>query len=98
MHRMFYRVSPCWRLGAWLQPNSQGIWLFKVGGGRPSLIRSTTGNTTPSSACTRRPDEFGTNGISSARRSEQVRSRRRRKGAAADGSCGRGRGDAQDEG
>ncbi|KZV48087.1 beta-galactosidase 6-like [Dorcoceras hygrometricum] len=62
---------------AWLQPNSQGIWLFKVGGGRPSLIRFTTGNTTPSSACTRRIDEFGTNGISLTRRTEQVRSRRR---------------------
>ncbi|KZV41322.1 hypothetical protein F511_16781 [Dorcoceras hygrometricum] len=24
-----YRMLPCWRLGAWLQPNSQGIWLFK---------------------------------------------------------------------
>ncbi|KZV35929.1 putative malic acid transport protein, malate permease [Dorcoceras hygrometricum] len=34
------------------------FWLFTVGGGRSSLIRSTTGNTTPSSACTRRPDEF----------------------------------------
>ncbi|KZV25890.1 hypothetical protein F511_30425 [Dorcoceras hygrometricum] len=48
-------------------------------GGRSSLIRSTT----PSLACTRRPDEFGTNGISSTRRSEQVRSRRRRHGGAA---------------
>ncbi|KZT75762.1 FBD-associated F-box protein-like [Dorcoceras hygrometricum] len=33
MHRMF-DVSPCWRLGAWLRPDSQGIWHFKVGGGR----------------------------------------------------------------
>ncbi|KZV18789.1 FBD-associated F-box protein-like [Dorcoceras hygrometricum] len=33
MHRMF-GVSPCWRLGAWLRPDSQGIWHFKVGGGR----------------------------------------------------------------
>ncbi|KZV48566.1 hypothetical protein F511_32102 [Dorcoceras hygrometricum] len=52
------------------------FWLFTVGGGRSSLIRSTTRNTVPSSACTRRPYEFGTNGISSTRRSEQVRSRR----------------------
>ncbi|KZV25816.1 hypothetical protein F511_32133 [Dorcoceras hygrometricum] len=33
MDRMF-DVSPCWRLGAWLRPDSQGIWHFKVGGGR----------------------------------------------------------------
>ncbi|KZV45384.1 hypothetical protein F511_05548 [Dorcoceras hygrometricum] len=66
--------------GAWLQSDSQGIWIFKVGGGRSSLIRSTTGNTTPSSACTRRRDEFGTNGISSTQRLEQVRSRRWRHG------------------
>ncbi|KZV40275.1 hypothetical protein F511_17683 [Dorcoceras hygrometricum] len=31
------------------------------------LIRSTTGNRTPSSVCTRRADEFDTNGISSTR-------------------------------
>ncbi|KZV34407.1 hypothetical protein F511_33774 [Dorcoceras hygrometricum] len=60
-----------------------GGYSATVGGGRSSLIRSTTGNTTPSSACTRRPDEFGTNGISSTRRSEQVRSRRWRHGGAA---------------
>ncbi|KZV30782.1 hypothetical protein F511_37879 [Dorcoceras hygrometricum] len=41
--------------GAWLQPDSQGICLFKVGGGRSSLIRSTTGNKNPLSACIRRP-------------------------------------------
>ncbi|KZV30916.1 hypothetical protein F511_31347 [Dorcoceras hygrometricum] len=52
-----------------------------VGGGI-HLIRSMTGNTSPSSACTRRPDEFGTDGNSSKRRSEQVRSRRRRHGGA----------------
>ncbi|KZV14161.1 hypothetical protein F511_44250 [Dorcoceras hygrometricum] len=39
------------------------------------LIRSTIGNRTPSSVCTRRSDEFDTNGISTTRLSEQVRSR-----------------------
>ncbi|KZV27956.1 zinc transporter 8-like [Dorcoceras hygrometricum] len=43
---------------AWLQPNSQGIWLFKVGGARSSLIRPMTGSTSPSSVCSRRADEF----------------------------------------
>ncbi|KZV42482.1 hypothetical protein F511_36148 [Dorcoceras hygrometricum] len=33
MHRMF-DMSPCWRLGAWLRPDSQGIWHFKVGDGK----------------------------------------------------------------
>ncbi|KZV47118.1 hypothetical protein F511_14863 [Dorcoceras hygrometricum] len=46
-------------------------------------IRSTTGITAPSSVCTRRPDEFITNGISSSRRSEQVHPRRRRHTTAA---------------
>ncbi|KZV52818.1 hypothetical protein F511_13973 [Dorcoceras hygrometricum] len=46
-------------------------------------IRSTIGNTTPSSVCTRRADEFTTNGISSLRWSEQVQPRRRRHTAAA---------------
>ncbi|KZV32467.1 hypothetical protein F511_16519 [Dorcoceras hygrometricum] len=50
---------------------------------------STTGNTTPSSACTRKPDEFGTNGISSSRWSEQVQPRRRRHTTAAQGGGGR---------
>ncbi|KZV55655.1 hypothetical protein F511_32138 [Dorcoceras hygrometricum] len=48
--------------------------LQTVGGNRSS-IRSTTGIKTPSSACTRRPDEFNTDGKSSARWSEQVRRR-----------------------
>ncbi|KZV55037.1 hypothetical protein F511_10159 [Dorcoceras hygrometricum] len=48
--------------------------LQTVGGGRSS-IRSTTGIKTPSSACTRRPDEFSTDGNSSARWLEQVRRR-----------------------
>ncbi|KZV52320.1 dystroglycan-like [Dorcoceras hygrometricum] len=51
--------------GAWLQPESQGDWLFTVGGGRLRLIRSTTGRETHSSACTRRPDEISTDGFSS---------------------------------
>ncbi|KZV15855.1 hypothetical protein F511_10951 [Dorcoceras hygrometricum] len=45
-------------------------------------IRSTTGNTIPSSVCTRRADEFTTNGISSSWWSEQVQPRRRRHTAA----------------
>ncbi|KZV50702.1 hypothetical protein F511_19614 [Dorcoceras hygrometricum] len=48
--------------------------LQTVGGGRSS-IRSTTGIKTPSSACTRRPDEFSTDGNTSARWPEQVRRR-----------------------
>ncbi|KZV41246.1 hypothetical protein F511_28661 [Dorcoceras hygrometricum] len=44
---------------------------------------STTGNKNPSSAYTRIPDEFGTDGNSSTRRSEQVRSRRWRHDSAA---------------
>ncbi|KZV37467.1 hypothetical protein F511_14883 [Dorcoceras hygrometricum] len=46
-------------------------------------IRSTIGNTTPSSVCTRRADEFTMNGISSSWWSEQVQPRRRRHMAAA---------------
>ncbi|KZV19941.1 hypothetical protein F511_15248 [Dorcoceras hygrometricum] len=49
--------------------------LQTVGGGRSS-IRSTTGFKTPSSACTRRSDEFSTDGNTSARWPEQVRRRR----------------------
>ncbi|KZV28848.1 triacylglycerol lipase [Dorcoceras hygrometricum] len=45
-----------------------------VGDGRSS-IRSTTGIKTPSSACTRRTDEFSTGGNTSARWPEQVRRR-----------------------
>ncbi|KZV49382.1 hypothetical protein F511_10922 [Dorcoceras hygrometricum] len=48
--------------------------LETVGGGRSS-IRSTTGIKTPSSACTRRPDEFSAGGNTSARWPEQVRRR-----------------------
>ncbi|KZV32687.1 hypothetical protein F511_26700 [Dorcoceras hygrometricum] len=51
------------------------------------LIRSTTGNRTPSLACTRRPDEFITEGISSSRWPERVR----RKEAATGGAWGDGR-------
>ncbi|KZV46143.1 hypothetical protein F511_23580 [Dorcoceras hygrometricum] len=29
-----FDMSPCWCLGARLRPDSQGIWHFKVGGGR----------------------------------------------------------------
>ncbi|KZV41548.1 WPP domain-interacting protein [Dorcoceras hygrometricum] len=68
---------------AWLRPDSQGIRHFNVGGGRFSLIRSTTGIRIPSSVCTRRSDEFDTNGISSSRRSEQVRSRQAAAGGGA---------------
>ncbi|KZV36850.1 zinc finger family protein [Dorcoceras hygrometricum] len=46
--------------------------LQTVGGGRSS-IRSMTGIKTPSSACTRRPDEFSTDENTSARWPEQVR-------------------------
>ncbi|KZV42999.1 hypothetical protein F511_41835 [Dorcoceras hygrometricum] len=71
-----YNLSPCWRLGVWLQPeNSQG----KSGSSRYAAvdppIRSTTGINLPPSICTRRLDGFATDGITSARRSEQVRSR-----------------------
>ncbi|KZV35600.1 hypothetical protein F511_23643 [Dorcoceras hygrometricum] len=53
-------------------------------------IRSTTGNTTPSSVCTRRADEFTMNGISSLRWSEQVQPWRRRPmgGSATGGASG----------
>ncbi|KZV43253.1 hypothetical protein F511_09839 [Dorcoceras hygrometricum] len=44
--------------GAWLQPESQGDWLFTVGGDRLRLIKSTTGSKVPSSTCTRKPDEI----------------------------------------
>ncbi|KZV34666.1 hypothetical protein F511_10941 [Dorcoceras hygrometricum] len=64
----FLGVLPCWRLGAWLQPESQGDWLFTVGGGRLRLIKSTTRSKVPSSACTRRPDEISTDGNSERRR------------------------------
>ncbi|KZV19068.1 hypothetical protein F511_13984 [Dorcoceras hygrometricum] len=47
------------------------------------LIRSTTGNRTPSSVCTRGADEFYTNIISSLTGSEQVLSREHRRRAAA---------------
>ncbi|KZV45291.1 hypothetical protein F511_06809 [Dorcoceras hygrometricum] len=48
--------------------------LQTIGGGRSS-IRSTTGSKNPSSACTRRTEEFDTDGITSARWPEQVRRR-----------------------
>ncbi|KZV35748.1 pentatricopeptide repeat-containing protein [Dorcoceras hygrometricum] len=54
---------------------SQVDWIFTVGGGRLRLIRATTGRETPSSACTRRPDEIGTNGNSSKSRPEQIPAR-----------------------
>ncbi|KZV38477.1 hypothetical protein F511_37153 [Dorcoceras hygrometricum] len=54
-------------------------------------IRSTTGNMAPSSVCTRRPDEFVTNGISLSWWSEQVQPRRRRHTAAAREGGGRER-------
>ncbi|KZV28949.1 poly(rC)-binding protein 3-like [Dorcoceras hygrometricum] len=58
--------------GDWRLPESQGDWLFMVGGGRISLIRSTIGSKVPSSACTRRPDEINTDGNSSKSWSEQI--------------------------
>ncbi|KZV38557.1 hypothetical protein F511_27582 [Dorcoceras hygrometricum] len=72
---MIFGVLPCWRLGAWLQPESQGDWLFTVGGGRLRLIKSTTGSKVPSSACTRRPDEISTNENSSKSWPEQIPAR-----------------------
>ncbi|KZV38963.1 GDSL esterase/lipase [Dorcoceras hygrometricum] len=48
--------------------------LQTIGAGRSS-IRSTIGIKTPSSACTRRPDEFSTDGNTSAPGPEQVRRR-----------------------
>ncbi|KZV37430.1 hypothetical protein F511_12448 [Dorcoceras hygrometricum] len=45
------------------------------------LIRSTTGIMTPSSVCTRKRDEFITDGISSSRWSKQVQPRRQRTAA-----------------
>ncbi|KZV23059.1 peptidyl-prolyl cis-trans isomerase, FKBP-type [Dorcoceras hygrometricum] len=56
-----------------------------------SSIRSTTGRETPSSACTRRPDEISTDGNSSSRWSEQVR-RGKAAAAAARGKHGGGGG------
>ncbi|KZV55988.1 hypothetical protein F511_12046 [Dorcoceras hygrometricum] len=53
-----------------------------------SSIRSTTGRETPSSACTRRPDEINTDGNSSSRWPEQVR--RGKAAAAARGKHGGG--------
>ncbi|KZV38064.1 triacylglycerol lipase [Dorcoceras hygrometricum] len=47
--------------------------LQTVGGGRLRLIKSTTGSKVPSSACTRRPDEISTDGNSTSRWPEQVR-------------------------
>ncbi|KZV34502.1 hypothetical protein F511_14702 [Dorcoceras hygrometricum] len=61
--------------GAWLQPESQGDWLFTVGGGRLRLIRSTTGTETPSSACTRKPDEIRTDENSLKSRPKQIPAR-----------------------
>ncbi|KZV33776.1 von Willebrand factor, type A domain containing protein [Dorcoceras hygrometricum] len=60
---------------AWLQPESQGDWLFTVGGGILRLIKSTTGSKVPSSACTRRPDEIITDGNSSKNWPEQIPAR-----------------------
>ncbi|KZV24069.1 carbonic anhydrase [Dorcoceras hygrometricum] len=48
-----FESLPCWRLGAWLQPDSQGT-LAAV----DRQIRYTTGNTIPPSVCTRRSDGF----------------------------------------
>ncbi|KZV28958.1 cleavage stimulation factor subunit 2-like [Dorcoceras hygrometricum] len=60
---------------AWLQPESQGDWLFTVGGGRLRLIKSTTGSKVPLSACTKRPDEISTDGNSSKSWAEQIPAR-----------------------
>ncbi|KZV32189.1 hypothetical protein F511_29029 [Dorcoceras hygrometricum] len=60
---------------AWLQPESQGDWLFTVGGGRLRIIKSTIRSKIPSSACTRRPDEISTDGNSSKIWSEQIPAR-----------------------
>ncbi|KZV58329.1 hypothetical protein F511_31407 [Dorcoceras hygrometricum] len=59
--------------------------LQTVGSGRSS-IRSMTGIKTPSSACTRRPDEFSTDGNTSARWPEQFW----RRGGDGDGDGGGG--------
>ncbi|KZV38193.1 hypothetical protein F511_38359 [Dorcoceras hygrometricum] len=72
--------------GAWLQPESQGEWLFTVGGCRLRLIKSTTGSKVPSSAYTRRPDEINTDGNSSKSWPEQIPAR----GGVGDGGAGGG--------
>ncbi|KZV16666.1 meiotically up-regulated protein [Dorcoceras hygrometricum] len=59
----------------WLQPESQGDWLFTVGGGRLRLIKSTIGSKVPSSAYTRRPDEISTDENSSKSWPEQIPAR-----------------------
>ncbi|KZV29315.1 sucrose synthase [Dorcoceras hygrometricum] len=68
----------------WLQPESQGDWLFTVGGGRLRLIKSTTGRKVPSSACNRRPDEISTDGNSLKSWPEQIPAR----GGGGDGDGG----------
>ncbi|KZV51453.1 hypothetical protein F511_25033 [Dorcoceras hygrometricum] len=83
------------RSRAWLQPESQGDWLFTVGGGRLRLIKSTTGSKVPSSACTRRPDEISTDGNSSKSWPQQIPARggggddmrERRGGGITDSAC-----------
>ncbi|KZV49607.1 hypothetical protein F511_24424 [Dorcoceras hygrometricum] len=65
---------PFWRLSAWLRPVSRGNRHFTVGGGR---LRQSgpRGNETPSSACTRKPDEIGADGFSSSSWPEQIPAR-----------------------
>ncbi|KZV16705.1 hypothetical protein F511_42030 [Dorcoceras hygrometricum] len=57
IHRVFVDLLPCWRLGAWLQPDFTGkIWLLSAAVDTP--IRSTIGINLPPSICTRRLDGF----------------------------------------
>ncbi|KZV58684.1 hypothetical protein F511_18000 [Dorcoceras hygrometricum] len=65
---------------SWLRPVSQENWHFQRLATVVLRIRSTTGNTTPSSVCTRRADEFSTNGIFSSRWSERVQPRQAEQG------------------
>ncbi|KZV28670.1 hypothetical protein F511_20470 [Dorcoceras hygrometricum] len=72
---------------AWTPTRFTGNPALQVGGGRFSLIRSTTGIRIPSSVYTRRSEKFDTNGIFSSRRSEQVQSRQAAARAAAGGGA-----------
>ncbi|KZV25158.1 hypothetical protein F511_10419 [Dorcoceras hygrometricum] len=88
IHRVFqacYLAGTC----AWLQPVFQ-----EPGASRliavVTSIRSTTRSETPSSDCTRSPDEISTIGFSTSNWPEQISGDDRRRAAAALGEEGRG--------
>ncbi|KZV42293.1 DNA topoisomerase 3-alpha [Dorcoceras hygrometricum] len=58
IHRMFIESLPFWRLGAWLQPESQGNWLLNCRR-RDTASRGPTTIVTPKSQFRTDPSDYG---------------------------------------